>query len=229
MSWLNAPENCDASLAEARRVGFQAVEIDVRKTRDGELALFHDRSAQPMLGLNAEFSDLTLNAVRAGGLSFQGRETTNTVPTLREVFQKHGKQLMFYLDMKEKGFADADKIVALIDEFGLYDRTILASVDPLFVAYVEQKYPRVNTALERFDVFQVGLYRLIPRKWKPDYLSGFARKLTPGHVKWLKQEGLLSKRIVYGADGANYVRAMEFGISKAIVNYDPLVHRLPAP
>jgi len=222
--WLNVPENSEASLAEAQRFGFRAVEIDVRKTKDSELALFHDRSARRMLGLDVQFSELTLARVHGCKLLFAGKETTNSVPTLREVFQKFGKTLRFYLDMKNKGFEDADKIVALIDEFGLHRRTILASVDPLFVAYVEQKYPRVNTALERFDVFQVLLYRLIPKKWKPDYLSGFARKVTPGHVEWLKKEQLLSRRIVYEAGGTNYDRMLNFGVTKAIVDYDPRVH-----
>ena len=177
-----------------------------------------------MLGLDVQFGELTLARVNGCKLRFAGKETTNSVPTLREVFQKFGKTLRFYLDMKNKGFEDADKVVALIDEFGLHARTILASVDPLFVAYVEQKYPRVNTALERFDVFQILLYRLIPKKWKPDYLSGFARKVTRGHVEWLKKEHLLSKRIVYEAGGTNYDRMLNFGVTKAIVDYDPRVH-----
>jgi len=177
-----------------------------------------------MLGLDVEFSELTLAQVKGRKLLSAGKETGYRVPTLREVFQMFGKTLRFYLDMKNEGFEDADKAVALIDEFGLYDRTILASVDPLFVAYVEQKYPKVNTALERFDVFQVLLYRLIPARWKPDYLSGSARKVTSGHVEWLKKERLLSRRIVYDAGGTDYDRIRNFGITKVIVAYDPGVH-----
>lgn len=220
----SVPENSESSLVEAQRWGFRAVEIDVRKTKDSELALFHDRSARTMLGLDMEFSELTLDQVKGRKLLFAGKETAFSVPTLREVFQKFGNALRFYLDMKNTGFEDADKIVALIDEFGLYDQTILASVDPLFVAYVEQRYPKVNTALERFDVSQVWLYRLIPKRWRPDYLSGFARKVTPGHVEWLKKEQLLSRRIVYESGGTNYDRILNFGITKVIVDYDPRVH-----
>ena len=221
---LSFPENSQASLAEAQRLGFRAVEIDARKTKDGELVLFHDKSALRRLGLNVPFSELNWDRVQGCKLLFEGTATTNSVPTLREVFQRFGKSLRFYLDMKNKGFKDADQIVALIDEFGLYDRAILASVDPLFVAYVEHKYPKVNTALERFDFFQVWLYRLIPKRWKPDYLSGFARKVTPGHVEWLKKKQLLSKRIVYEVDATNYDRMLNFGITKAIIDYDPSVH-----
>lgn len=221
---LSVPENSEASLAEAQRLGFLAVEIDVRKTKTGELVLFHDKTARRRLGLDVEFRELTWDQVQGCKLLFDGKPTTNSVPTLREVFQKFGKTLKFYLDMKNKGFKDADQIVALIDEFGLYDRTILASVDPLFSSYVEHKYPKVNTALERFDFVQVWLYRLTPQRWKPDYLSGLARKVTPGHVEWLKKKQLLSKRIIYDVDAADYDRMLKFGITKAIVDYDATVH-----
>ena len=220
---LTVPENSEAALSEAQRFGFRAVEIDVRKTKGGELALFHDKTARRRLGIDVAFSELTSEQLKSG-LRFDGKATTNSVPTLREVFQKFGRTQRFYLDMKNKGFEDADQIVGLIDEFGLHDQSILASVDPLFVAYVEHKYPKVNTALERFDFFQTWLYRLIPKRWKPDYLSGFARKVTPGHVEWLKKERLLSKRIVYEVLGPDYERMMNFGITKAIVDYDPNVH-----
>ena len=220
----SVPGNSEASLAEAQRLGFRAVEIDVRKTKDGELALFHDRSARTMLGLDVDFSELTWARVKERKLLWLGKETAEGVPTLREVFRKFGKTFRFYLDMKNRGFEDADRIAALITEFGLQHTTILASVDPLFIAYVEQKYPEINTALERFDIYQVWVYRLIPRKWKPDYLSGSARKVTAAHVEWLKKERLLSKRIVYEVDGTNYDRMLDFGVTKAIIDYDPLIH-----
>ena len=216
----SVPENSLPAFAEAKQLGFKAVELDIRKTKDGELTVLHDRSAKRMLGLDVRFSEMSLPEIKQRRLLFQGRETTNCVPTLREVFEQHGKTLRFYLDMKEKGFRDADQIAGLIQEYGLYDRTVLASVDPLFVAYVEQRYPRINTALERFDGAQAWLYRLTPRRWKPDYLSGAANKADCEH-DWLKKNNLLSKRIVYGAEGTNYQWMLAFGIRKAIVDYDP--------
>lgn len=221
---LSVPENSEAALAAAQQFGFRAVEIDVRKTRDGQLVLFHDKTARRRLGIDVPFGELTWDQAREHKLRFEGKATTNSIPTLQEVFQKFGPTQRFYLDMKNKGFKDADQIVSLIDESGLYERSILASVDPLFVAYVEHKYPKVNTALERFDYFQTWLYRLTPKRWKPDYLSGLARKVTPGHVQWLKREQLLPKRIVYEVEATNYDRMLSFGITKAIVDYDPDVH-----
>lgn len=221
---MGLPENSRAALEQARALGFRAVEVDVRRTRDGTLALFHDETAHRMLGIDAAFGELTLAQLRAHKLQVEGRDSGHTVPTLQEVFQRLGPSLLFYLDMKDKDFEAADEVAALIDTFGMHERTVVASVDPLFIAYLEQHHPAVNTALERFDFAQVWLYRLIPSRWKPDYLAGLARKVTPQHVEWLAEEGLKSKRIVYGVDSPQYDRMIGLGIAKLIVGYDPEVH-----
>jgi glycerophosphoryl diester phosphodiesterase len=226
------PENSESAFDHAERLGFEGIELDIRKTKDKQLAIFHDRSALRMLGTNAAFGELTLAEIEKRGLLFHGRETTNHVPTLREIFEKYGHTFRFYLDMKNKGFADADLLARLIQDYGLEERTIVASVDPLFVAYMEHRYPRVNTALERFDAAQVWLYRLLPSRWKPDYLSGFARKASRSHVEWLKKNHLLSNRIVYEVNQSNYQQVLEAGIAKAIVDYVPGVYsaaRSPPP
>lgn len=216
-----APENSEAAFDDAQRLGFRGIELDIRKTKDNQLALSHDPSARRMLGLNVDFGELTLAEIKKHRLRFRGQETTQHVPTLREVFEKYGHTLVFYLDMKNKGLADADLLAHLIQEYRLEERTIVASVDPVFVAYMEHKYPRINTALERFDAAQVWLYRLLPSRWKPDYLSGFARKASRSHVEWLKRKDLLSNRIVFQVNQSNYQQVLETGIAKAIVDYAP--------
>ena len=220
----HVPENCGAAFAEALQLGFKAIELDIRRTKDDQLVILHDPTPKRMLGVDARLNDLSLAEIKEHKLLFKGQDTTNYIPTLREVFEEHGKSLLFYLDMKEKTFRDADRIAGLIAEFGLYDRCILASVDPLFIAYIEQHYPGINTALERFDTAQVWLYQLTPRRWKPDYLSGSADKVDSGHAEWLRKRHLLSKRIVYGADEGHYQRMLDLGVSKAIVDYDPKLH-----
>src|SRR5262245_43155356 len=105
---LRVPENCQAAFTEAWLLGFKAVELDIRRTKDNQLAILHDSSAKRMLGVDVGFGDLSLAEIKERKLLFHGRETTNSVPTLREVFEAHGKTLRFYLDMKEKSFRDAD-------------------------------------------------------------------------------------------------------------------------
>jgi len=220
----HVPENCGAAFSEAVQLGFKAIELDIRRTKDDQLAILHDPAPKRMLGVDTPLNDLSLAEIKKHKMLFKGQETTNYIPTLREVFEAQGKSLLFYLDMKEKSFRDADRIAALIAEFDLYDRCILASVDPLFIGYVEQHYPRINTALERFDAAQVWLYQLTPRRWKPDYLSGSADKVDSNHAEWLRKHHLISKRIVYGADEGHYQRILDLGIRKAIVDYDPKLH-----
>jgi glycerophosphoryl diester phosphodiesterase len=218
---VEGPENSEASFDTAQRLGFSGIELDVRRTRDNQLALSHDPSALRMLGINRNFSELTLAEIKGHRLLFRGRETTYHAPTLQEVFKKYGHTFRFYLDMKNKSFRDADLLARVIQEYGVEERSLVASVDPLFVAYMEHHYPRINTALERFDAAQVWLYRLTPKRWKPDFLSGSSQKASSAHVAWLGRNGLLSQRIVYDVDGRNFARVMRLGITKAVADYAP--------
>ena len=47
--WRNFPENSLEAIDNAVRMGVDIVELDVKKTKDGELILMHDRhwTAQP--------------------------------------------------------------------------------------------------------------------------------------------------------------------------------------
>jgi glycerophosphoryl diester phosphodiesterase len=221
---VEGPENSEASFDAAQKLGFPGIELDIRRTSDNQLTLSHDPTALRMLGINTNFGELTLAEIKSHGLLFHGRETTNHAPTLQEVFEKYGRTFRFYLDMKNKGFRDADLLAKVIQQYGVEKRSVVASVDPLFVAYMEHNYPRINTALERFDAAQVWLYRLTPKRWKPDFLSGSCLKVNSSHLAWLERNGLLSQRIVYDVNGGNFARVMQLGIAKAVVSYAPDVY-----
>ena len=38
------PENSVAAVAEAKRRGYEGIELDVRKTKDGVMVVFHDKA-----------------------------------------------------------------------------------------------------------------------------------------------------------------------------------------
>jgi glycerophosphoryl diester phosphodiesterase len=94
----DAPENTLPALRLAWEQGADAVEFDVRLTRDGEVVLLHDESTRRTAGLDALLHELDLDQVRrldAG--SWKGQEwagegiptlevALETVPPGREVF-----------------------------------------------------------------------------------------------------------------------------------------------
>lgn len=57
------PENSLEALEEAIRQGYQQVEIDVRKTRDGVLVTHHDPHFRNSFGVNREVREMDWNEI----------------------------------------------------------------------------------------------------------------------------------------------------------------------
>lgn len=59
-----APENTLASFVCAARLGLQAIETDVRLTKDGKMVCVHDASLKRMFGIRRKVSDMTYDELR---------------------------------------------------------------------------------------------------------------------------------------------------------------------
>ena len=59
-----APENTLASFVCAARLGLQAIETDVRLTKDGKMVCAHDASLKRMFGIKRKIADMTCDELR---------------------------------------------------------------------------------------------------------------------------------------------------------------------
>lgn len=214
------PENSLESIGEAKRRGFRAIEIDLRKSAEGDFILFHDIDCRRMLGAGFDIEDVPLVNLKKFPFLQNEKATPWFVPTLKEVLDRHHSDFIFYLDMKLTGFKEADQIVEVIRKYGIVNSSVVASADLIFTLYIEYKYPEINTALEGYNAGKEWTYRLFPKNLKPDYLSGFFNRVDDHHIAWLKKEGLLSRRIVYGIDSSNFRAAEAMGLRHFILDYD---------
>jgi glycerophosphoryl diester phosphodiesterase len=78
---ISARENTLPAFACAVQKGADMVEIDLRRTRDGEIVVLHDPTLTRLWGLEKKVADLDLSAVQALG---SGSER---IPTLRQVLR----------------------------------------------------------------------------------------------------------------------------------------------
>lgn len=76
---LGNRENTLPAFASAMALGADMVEIDVRRTRDGEVVVLHDQTLQRLWGVDASVGDLDLAEVATIG------EGDVRIPTVREV------------------------------------------------------------------------------------------------------------------------------------------------
>lgn len=220
------PENTRESLDAARRYGLNAVEIDVRQTKDNVFVLFHDLNCQRLLGKNINLSDINYKDIKKYPLIFQGEKTKSYVLSIEEFLNQYS-DMFVYLDTKTDGektkFEKADKLVEILQKHDVLNKVIVANADFIFLAYIEYKYPKVLTALEGFSKNKIWIYNLIPKNFKPDYLSSTYKDFSDEEIEWLKNNNLLSKRILYHVDSENVDKYLNKGITKIIRDYGILI------
>ncbi|GAA3096072.1 glycerophosphodiester phosphodiesterase family protein [Rhizobium viscosum] len=107
-AWHGAPENSLAAIEKAIAVGSDIVEIDVRKSADGELFLMHDDTLLRMAGIDRDAETFTMAELQAIALrednGGEGRAFTDQrIPTLKQVFETIRGRIFADLDLKDRG------------------------------------------------------------------------------------------------------------------------------
>ncbi len=133
-----APENTLASFDGAAALGADAIELDVRLTRDGEVVVFHDETTERITGAPGAVAERSLAQLRAldagfgfspdGGRTFPWRGRGLAVPTLAEVFQRYPR-LLFNLEAKEVAAPLAEALARLVRSAGRMDEACVGSFD----------------------------------------------------------------------------------------------------
>lgn len=105
--WRAAPENSLLAIERAISAGYDAVEIDVRLSSDGEFFLLHDDTLERTTGLAREAEGLTLHQLsslhlrdRDGGEA--NRMTGEKLPSLKDVFDLTRGRIFLHLDVKRR-------------------------------------------------------------------------------------------------------------------------------
>lgn len=122
-----APENTLSSFYMGLSQGANGIETDVQKTKDGVLVLFHDGTLNRATDKTGKLSDYTfeeLKSVKVYGNSVTG--FYDRIITLREFLEKFSAyDIQFAIELKGEGVEE--ETLAMIKEFGVFDRTTFTS------------------------------------------------------------------------------------------------------
>ena len=111
-------ENTIESFKRAIELGANAVELDVRKTKDGNLAVIHDDNLKRVFGRDVPVSQATLRELK--------QLTGNKLPELGEALQSIQRKVeKILIELKEVG--DEREVLAIIRKKKLRDRVIIVS------------------------------------------------------------------------------------------------------
>lgn len=157
------PENTMPAFAAAVRLGVDMIETDVRMSKDGELVLIHDRSALRTTGIDKNIDEMTLSEIKEldAGCTFKDPTQTD-IPTVREflAFIKDTDVLVNW-EFKvypadfgaDTAFDIVDKLVGLIEEYGMSGRSMMNSFSAKILEYIHRKYKN------RFPIHGQGIYK----------------------------------------------------------------------
>lgn len=131
------PENTLESFRAALERGAQAFELDVHRTADGEIVVFHDDTLERTTNGHGRLRDRTLAELRAldagfrfspdGGSTFPFREAGITIPMLREVCESFADTPMI-IEIKQVDPPLERDLAQVLQATGADDRALVFSL-----------------------------------------------------------------------------------------------------
>lgn len=114
------PENTMLSFSTAVALGADAIEFDVRRTKDNSLVVFHDPSVKRTTGDNRLVCDYSLSELQKLDAGKEER-----IPTLAKVCEVFGKKVILNIELKESGIAD--QALTIIEKYDLVSSVVLSA------------------------------------------------------------------------------------------------------
>jgi glycerophosphoryl diester phosphodiesterase len=165
-----APPNTLAAFEKAVGLGADGIELDVRLCADGVPVVIHDATVDATTDGSGRVGDMTLGQLKEldAGSRFDPTFAGEQIPTLMEVLEAVGEQLLLNIELKSGALLDdrlEQAVVDVIERRALGERVLLSSFNPLALRRVQKIAPDLATA---------WLYNAATRP-----SLGFARLISP--------------------------------------------------
>jgi len=221
-SSADAPENTFSAFDAAIKEGADAIEFDVRLTKDNVAVLSHDASLQRTAGKEVLIRDLSLEELKKVdvGSYKSGRFKSARVPTLTEVVQNYLPKLRIEIELKESGTElPTVQLLQQANDLGVFNQVLVTSFERKFLVSVRMLDSRVQFGylLEPSSQDTLAEVKHLGATW----VIPFWEEINKTYVDDAHQLGLqvrawgvktldAAKRVIAaGADGLTYDRPTE--------------------
>ncbi|MDA0336645.1 MAG: glycerophosphodiester phosphodiesterase family protein [bacterium] len=142
-----APENTLAAFERAIQLGVDAVELDVRASRDGVLVVMHDPTIDRTTDREGPVAELTFAQLREAdaGAWFGSQFVGQQIPTLQEALDLLRHRALAVVEIKADWLAE--HVLKVAHEVDVVDQIIIQSFSPETVRRSNAVDPSVPTAL----------------------------------------------------------------------------------
>lgn len=157
------PENTISAFESAIKFGVDMIETDIHMTQDGELIIMHDRNTKRTTGYDGNTDEMTYKAIKEldAGSWFSNDFANTQVPSVKEFIELiKDTDMLVNWELKDYpsvvgddfAFCSADKLIELIEENGLTDRSMINSFSDRILEHVYLKYGN------RFSIHGQGIH-----------------------------------------------------------------------
>lgn len=174
------PENTIRSFMRALEMGVNAVELDVRRTKDNELVVIHDDKVDRTTSGKGLVSELTLSEIKS-----LVTDKGERIPTLEEALEFLDRKVRILIELKEVGLED--KVMNIVRDKGLEDKVIV-------ISFHEEALRRVREISDEVEIGLIYVKHKDPIKaaldLKANYLLPMYKFVHSAFVKKAHQNGL---------------------------------------
>jgi len=220
-----APANTIVAFRRAAELGADGVELDAHLSADTVPVVIHDFTVDRTTDGSGRVADLPLAALKEldAGSSFNPAFAGERIPTLEEVFEAVGHQLLINVELKvppreNRGLEAA--VVALVEQHGLSDRVLISSFNPYALRRVRRLHPQLPLG---FLYGSDPLSRLaralmwLMRDLRPEAAHPFWTLIRPATVRRAHAQG--RRMVAWTVDEPDVMRLLvEWGVDAIISN-----------
>lgn len=140
-----APENTIIAFEKAAELQVDAVEMDIRLSKDQQIVVIHDDTVERTTDGRGHVSDLTLAELKnldAGG--WFGDEFRGTkIPTLEEVIATLKNKTMLWVEVKQQGMEE--KLLKLLYDYNVTHSVVVISFILPALSKIRRLHPQIAT------------------------------------------------------------------------------------
>ncbi len=148
----DAPENSLQAFRLAAEYGF-GVELDVRLTLDGQLAVHHDETLLRTCGVDRRIADMTMAEIQ----QFRLMGTSQTVPRFEDVIREIGGRVPMIVELKTAGKRNgelAERVHRLVRP--ITGTVCVESFDPRLMCWFRRRAPDIFRGQLAYDPAKKG-------------------------------------------------------------------------
>jgi len=181
------PENTLLSFQKAIEIKADAIELDLRETKNGEIVIMHDEKVDRTTDGTGYVEEMNYKEIRkldAG--KWKGNFKNVKVPSLKEVFEKIGNKITYFIEIKK---AKVSEVIKIIDDFKLKENVIICSFHIDYLLKSKKLSPEIPVAFITSS-FPENLSYLI--KNGINMLNILHTEINDERFKYLVKRGILS-------------------------------------